>query len=199
MEILLIRHGQSEADLLDVHEGQADFNLTPLGVQQAEALALWVKNHYPPQFIWSSPLKRAARVAHILSEQLGGVSVREHQALMEWNNGVLTGMKRDEARRLYPEPANGRRPHEAVNSGESDIEFRSRVEAVWSRILAESREYHRIAVVSHGGTISQLIAAFLRLPVVTEYRFATGDTGCHLLVQEEHARAIRFMNRQDHL
>jgi 2,3-bisphosphoglycerate-dependent phosphoglycerate mutase len=28
MEILLIRHGESEADLLQVHEGRADFELT---------------------------------------------------------------------------------------------------------------------------------------------------------------------------
>jgi 2,3-bisphosphoglycerate-dependent phosphoglycerate mutase len=28
MQILLIRHGESIADLLDVHEGQVDFPLT---------------------------------------------------------------------------------------------------------------------------------------------------------------------------
>lgn len=28
MQILLIRHGQSKTDLLDVHEGKADFPLT---------------------------------------------------------------------------------------------------------------------------------------------------------------------------
>lgn len=27
MDILLIRHGQSEADILNVHEGRADFSL----------------------------------------------------------------------------------------------------------------------------------------------------------------------------
>jgi 2,3-bisphosphoglycerate-dependent phosphoglycerate mutase len=31
MEILLIRHGESEADLLQVHEGRADFELTDRG------------------------------------------------------------------------------------------------------------------------------------------------------------------------
>jgi len=28
MEIVLIRHGQSEADLLNVHEGRANYSLT---------------------------------------------------------------------------------------------------------------------------------------------------------------------------
>ena len=37
--ILLIRHGESEADLLKVHEGRADFSLTEQGKQQAAAMA----------------------------------------------------------------------------------------------------------------------------------------------------------------
>ena len=31
MQILLIRHGESEADILHVHEGRADFELTEKG------------------------------------------------------------------------------------------------------------------------------------------------------------------------
>ncbi len=31
MKLLLIRHGESETDLLDVHEGRADFALTERG------------------------------------------------------------------------------------------------------------------------------------------------------------------------
>ena len=31
MILLLIRHGESEADILNVHEGRADFELTPRG------------------------------------------------------------------------------------------------------------------------------------------------------------------------
>jgi len=30
MNLLIIRHGQSEADILKVHEGRATFNLTDL-------------------------------------------------------------------------------------------------------------------------------------------------------------------------
>ena len=39
MKLLLIRHGESEADLLDVHEGRADFPLTERGRRQARAMA----------------------------------------------------------------------------------------------------------------------------------------------------------------
>lgn len=39
MILLVIRHGESEADLLDVHEGRADFELTERGHEQAIAMA----------------------------------------------------------------------------------------------------------------------------------------------------------------
>lgn len=40
MLILIIRHGQSEADLLHVHEGRADYELTEKGHRQAAAMAI---------------------------------------------------------------------------------------------------------------------------------------------------------------
>lgn len=43
MQILLIRHGESEADILHVHEGRADFELTDKGRQQVQRLVQKVK------------------------------------------------------------------------------------------------------------------------------------------------------------
>ena len=38
MQILLIRHGESEADILNVHEGRADFELTEKGESRCKDL-----------------------------------------------------------------------------------------------------------------------------------------------------------------
>jgi broad specificity phosphatase PhoE len=35
-DLFIMRHGQSEADLLDRYEGRADFPLTDLGREQAD-------------------------------------------------------------------------------------------------------------------------------------------------------------------
>ena len=56
-----------------------------------------------------------------------------------------------------------------------------------------------MAIVSHGGFISQFIKAFLKQPNVSEFAFATGDTGIHLLEIKDNARIIRFLNNQEHL
>lgn len=95
VEILLIRHGESEADLLKVHEGRADFPLTEKGLDQAKKMAKFVSLHFPPEIILASPLKRAKRTAEILREEIGCRLIIEPD-LMEYNNGVLAGLSKDE-------------------------------------------------------------------------------------------------------
>ena len=46
MILLLIRHGESEADILHVHEGRAGFPLTARGHRQALSMAKAVSARY---------------------------------------------------------------------------------------------------------------------------------------------------------
>ena len=198
MELLIIRHGESEADLLGVHEGRADFPLTELGEKQAKRMAANIEQHYPPTIILSSPLIRAYRTAKILEESIGCQLIIE-QDLMEFNNGVLAGLSRTEAAIKYPLPKNGRPAHIPIQDGESDLEFRFRADNIFHRIFFDYQEYERVAIVSHGGTISNLLKAFLKQPMNNEFIFATGDTGIHLLEIKGNSRIIKFLNRQEHL
>lgn len=198
MDILIIRHGQSEADLLGVHEGRADFPLTELGREQARLMAERVTDRFCPTKIWASPLKRAHETASILSQKCGVPIVLEED-LMEYNNGVLAGLSREVAAKKYPLPPGGRMPHEAIEAGESVLDFRLRVERVFSKILAESGDASRIAIVAHGGTISNILKSFLKLPPITEYGFATGDTGIHYLRLTENNRLILWLNNTEHI
>ena len=198
LELLIIRHGQSEADLLRVHEGRADFPLTELGEQQAKRLSDYVATNFPPDIILASPLKRSKRTAVILKEAIGCEIIVEND-LMEFNNGVLAGLSREEAADKYPLPPNGRPAHLPIENGESDLEFRFRAERIFHQIIYDYREYNRVAIVSHGGLISHLLKAFLRQANSSEFAFATGDTGIHLLEIKENVSVIRFLNRQEHL
>jgi len=198
MEILLIRHGQSEADLLDVHEGRADFPLTELGRAQAEKMANYVSTNFPADVILASPLKRAKETALILQNKLD-CEIKFEPDLMEFNNGVLAGLSREEARLKYPLPKGGRPIFEPIQEGESELEFRFRAERVFHKILFEYKDVKRIAIVSHGGMISNLLKSFLKLPIDTDYAFITGDTGIHLLLQKEDKRIIKFLNNLSHL
>jgi hypothetical protein len=50
--------------------------------------------------------------------------------------------------------------------GESELDFRFRAERVFHLIINEYREYKRVAIVSHGGLISNFIKSFLHLPTI---------------------------------
>lgn len=201
MEVLLIRHGQSEGDLEDRHEGRADFPLTELGVKQAQLLARWLKTNYPPELLITSTLKRAQETAKIISE-VNQCPLMLEARLLEWDNGLLAGLLRREAAKLYPLPQGGRLPHHKLAETESLIEFRARAETFWSSFKEEylkKSKYKRLALISHGGMINMLFHSLLALPMASDYVFASGDTAVHLWRFKDERQEIIFMNKQEHL
>lgn len=197
-EFLVLRHGQSMGDLEGRHEGRYDAPLTDRGREQAHLVATWITRHLPPTVLYASPLRRAAETAEILSWQIS-IPVQYDEGLMEFNNGALAGLTWAEATARYPEPEGGYLPHEPVPNGECDLTFRARAEMVWSRLVSSAAEGQRIGIVAHGGLISRLYQCFLNLPMQTEVRLVTGDTGLHLWRIEGRHRYILFTNRSDHL
>ncbi len=197
MKILFIRHGESEADLLDVHEGRADFALTDKGHEQAEKLAKWLSQKLEITKIYASTLKRASQTAQYISDACH-IPVIYKDDLMEFNNGLLAGLSREEAALKYPKEE-GLPPHMANYEMESDLAFRFRAENILSEILYESKEESCIAIVSHGGMINQLIRALLKLPVDSNVFFGTSDTGVHVFVKDKDEIFTVKVNSTEHL
>lgn len=176
MTLLVIRHGESEADILDVHEGRADFELTKRGLSQAKAMAEYVAKKYSVSKIYCSTLKRA----HQTAEQLHiacGAPLLPDKMLMEFNNGLIAGLSRQEAAEKYPyvEVA----PHDSMYEQESALEFRFRADFMLSKVISETANGQTVAIVTHGGMINHLYRSFLRLPLDSDVFFATGDAGVH--------------------
>jgi len=197
VELLVVRHGQSEADIIKCHEGRADFPLTETGVKQALLLAEWIKEKYPPDFILSSPLKRASQTAEIIAKKVDK-NVLYFEELMEFNNGLLAGLPFEEAEIKYPKPKI-RRPHEKYYEQESLIEFRTRAETILSKIVYEFPIDKRIMLLSHGGMINMLFRSFLNLPMNSDINIATSDTGIHFWKLENETKQIIFSNKVEHL
>ncbi|MBP7175329.1 MAG: histidine phosphatase family protein [Thermoclostridium sp.] len=202
LEIMIVRHGQSVADIENRYESRVDFPLTDLGHAQAAKLALWIKLNYPPDFIVSSPLKRASQTAETIGKEVN-IEVKYDNDLMELDTGLLAGLLKAEADLKYPRPEGGRKAHEAIHGGESLIEFRARVERFWSKLISEhgneETESRRILIVSHGGTINMLFRCFLCLPMSDEPSIHTGDTCVHLWKITKSKKEIEFLNYKAHL
>lgn len=196
MKLLVIRHGESEADLLDVHEGRADFALTERGHWQAQAMAEYVAENYHIDRIYASTLTRAMQTARHLSDATG-VPIRPEHDLMEFNNGLLAGLPHKEAAEKYPRVPN-LPPDKSVYGQESLVEFRARAEKMLAKILAEAADSETVAVVTHGGTINQLYHAFLKLPVKDGMFFSTADTGIHEWIVEPTERRVARSNYNAH-
>lgn len=198
MKLLFIRHGQSEADLLNVHEGRADFSLTSLGREQATKLAQSLVGRYQVERIIASPLKRAVQTAEIINSVYNCGIIFEEK-LMEFNNGVLAGMDREQAKQKYPLPQGGRPITKAILQGESELAFRQRVEYAYHEIMDTYKEIKCIAIIAHGGTINHLLNILLGNSIKAPFIFPTGDTGFHDIEYHHGKIVIRSLNNQGHL
>ena len=196
MDLLVIRHGQSEADVLGVIEGRADFPLTELGFRQAETMANWLKEHYSISKIYSSPLKRAKQTAEYISKTYD-IEVQYENDLMEWNNGLIAGLTPIEANEKYPEPK--KHPHTRIYNQESQIDFRSRIETALSKIINENDSDETIVIVSHGGAINMLFRSFIESPLNSKITVLTGDTGIHHWRIKDNNRSIIYAGKDGHL
>ena len=197
MRLLIIRHGESEADILNVHEGRADFPLTKAGLAQAEKMARWVSDRFRIDRLYASPLRRARQTAACLARE-SGLEIQLADELMEFNNGLIAGKTREEVKTKYPFIPD-LPMHASVYEQESKLDFRFRAEYILSKILSENSADSTVAIVSHGGTINQLYRAFLHLPVDTQMFWSTGDTGLHEWTVNGDMRRIIRSNSLIHL
>ena len=98
--ILMIRHGQSEANNLDVFAGNYDVELTELGVQQAKCTADFSAKNYKVDKIYASDLKRAFKTAQIIADKCN-LEVITEQNFREISAGKWEAVKFDDITKLY--------------------------------------------------------------------------------------------------
>ena len=87
--IYIVRHGQTEWNLLGKTQGHGNSDLTPKGIEQAELLADSMTK-YPIDYIYSSDLGRAYQTAEIIGNKLS-IEVEKTEALREMNFGTWEG------------------------------------------------------------------------------------------------------------
>ena len=86
--IILVRHGQSEANLARRWAaGATDAKLTALGLRQAELLADYLTAHEQIDAVYASPLSRATDTVRPTAERLG-LSVFPEEGLREIFGGI---------------------------------------------------------------------------------------------------------------
>lgn len=88
--LIILRHGETEWNRKERFRGLADLSLTERGLQQARAAAERIAP-LKPQFIYSSPLKRALQTASAVGSSLG-LPVFTEEGLRDVDYGLWQGL-----------------------------------------------------------------------------------------------------------
>ena len=146
--IIMVRHGESEWNVLGKWQGRADTKLTDAGRSQARDAALSIaKSGIAIHRVVASSLSRAHETAEIVARTLGLAAPEVDDRLVETDVGPWEGLREHEIEAAWPNylrdrrtPPNFEPPH-----------------AVFERATSALRELHEkeesVLVVSHSGVI----------------------------------------------
>ncbi len=167
MNLYLVRHGLSMANLAGRYQGWADSVLAPFGLSQARQtgafFAAYAARHSLAfDALYSSPLRRAWQTAEMIGEwlRLAPLAVPE---LREMHGGAIEDLTDAEWQARYPSLVAPWRDltnlEFAWPGGETRRAFRARCRSALTALLAQHTADAHIIVVAHGGVISAYLAA----------------------------------------
>lgn len=152
--LLLVRHGQSEANLAQVFAGHFNAPLTERGHEQARLTADYLTAHYRIDAVHSSDLLRAYHTGKPTADALGLPVVKE-EGMREIFEGEWSGRLFSDLRVEFEEDYGtwlrdiG---HARCTGGESTEELLTRVKATLTRI-AEAHDGETVLVTTHATPI----------------------------------------------
>ena len=156
MELILVRHGESEGNAEGRLQGQRDYPLTTLGQRQVEATAkrLALKR---VTAVYSSPIKRALATAEAIVWP-HTLSVRSVSEIQEYDFGDLSGLTWPQIKEQAPEVAKEIRSasleYPSYPGEEGREAFRKRVCNGLMGIVAKHKGDERVVAVTHAGPIA---------------------------------------------
>ena len=157
--LLLIRHGQSVANLENVFAGHLDKPLTELGLQQARLTAGFIKENFAVDAVYASDLARAYVTGQATADAFG-LTVIPDARLREIYGGKWEGANYLTLPDKYPEEF-GTWLHNIGKArcpdGESTAELQVRLmEALGS--IARENEGRTVAVATHACAIRSVMS-----------------------------------------
>jgi broad specificity phosphatase PhoE len=152
IHILLLRHGQTDANAAGTLQGHQPTPLNVLGVRQAKLLAARLASFRPPlDFLVSSDLPRATQTAGSIAA-VCGLPLKVDKAWRERSFGLLEGKPVGE-REMWRAASGEMDPPGA----EPTLEMHERVSGALLRLPDQFPGARTIAVVTHGGPIRSIL------------------------------------------
>ncbi len=173
----LIRHALTKENTEGKYIGQTDVEASKEGLDQIKNL-MGENEGYPyADVVISSPLKRCTQTAKLIYPDKEPVIMQD---LIEYDFGDFEGMTADELKDLdtFKDWIAGTHPEEPVPFGESQKQFNDRICGCFVRIVEGiiRSGTASTAIITHGGVIMSLMAAFA-IPEAPMHEWLTPN-GC---------------------
>jgi alpha-ribazole phosphatase len=168
--LILVRHGETDWNLLGRWQGQTDVPLNPNGQAQARRAAERLRGQ-PLEAIYTSDLRRARATAEALAEATGAPLVEEPR-LREIHLGTWEGLLFDEIQQRDGDRLERFRAHpleERAPQGEGVPDVQRRVIPALEEIVRR-HPAGAVALVSHGLALAVVKAHVLGLPLETVWQ-----------------------------
>ncbi len=199
--VILIRHGEAEHMVSDLTGGWSQIPLTERGRDQVRALATRLERDLGgvDYAFYCSDLKRARQTADIIAEAVGREPIQSRE-LREFNNGVAADRTKAEVAHLYRPPSEPIMDWQPYPEAETWRRFYRRITAFMDEVHVD--EDRPTLIVSHGGTIVNLVAWWIRLEEasLSYTTFHTSPASLSVLnVTPLNERAVERLNDTAHL
>lgn len=202
--LVLVRHGESEWNKLNLFTGWRDPGLSEKGVEEARRAGKLLKAEgYKFDVAFTSALKRAQLTLDLMLEELGqtGLVTYADQALNERDYGDLSGLNKDDARRRWGEEQVHiwRRSYDVrPPGGESLKDTAARTLPYYeAKIWPEVKAGRNVLVSAHGNSLRSIVMKLDELSEeeVTKLEIATGVPIVYQLDDEGRVRSKRILGR----
>ncbi len=195
----IVRHGQTNWNILGKTQGHGNSDLTAKGIEQANELSESIVN-YPIDYIYSSDLGRAVQTAQILGDKLN-IEVKETESLREMGFGEWEGLLIDEIKANYANVYTTWRnePHLAqIPGGETLHLIKDRVDS-FIQSLNEKYYNKHILLVTHSVTVRVMLLAFLNSGMENIYRIKQDNTALNIVEYRDYGPVVIKMNDTSHI
>ncbi len=199
MDLILVRHGETETNRLGKIQGVSQSPLNERGLKQAEAAARALDEE-KPFALYASPLRRAVQTADAISSRTGIEVVTEH-GLIEMDVGEFEGLTGRQLRERFPDVMRSwdEDAYSTLMPGGESLEIVS--ERAWETVarLADVHADETVVAVTHNFTIQMILCTALGMPP-NNFRRLRVDLGSitRLLVSSERTVQVS-VNETGHL
>ena len=182
--LVLVRHGQSEWNKLNLFTGWKDPNLTQQGISEASQAGEKL-NDMSIKFdlMYTSVLQRAQLTGTIILEKLDqlNIPIEKNVNLNERDYGDLTGMNKDQARAEFGEEQVHiwRRSYDVPPPGGESLKntYDRVVPYFKEKVLAQLESGKNILIAAHGNSLRSLVKYIENISEenILKFEIATGE------------------------